>query len=432
MNLKKFGAGLIVQVGVKILAAGLGFFSTRWLITTLSVQDYSTYNLILAYNATLLMGLWFGVPHIIQKYYTNEQDTEKLKNFWTTFAVFRFGTYFVGLAIILLTFRLSQTNELGLIIGLYTAQFILIADFAYRSVCDALGTAWKFSITDFLGKFILVVLLYTLSALSITNNFLVLFILLSIGSYTFALILDSLWHRKYTRFGSFDISILKKNARPITFLSISYVSYALYYTTVPLFIKYFGFGEITVNSYSNAYKFFEIATIVPGLTMPTIASMVKKRIDSENLVLPFHKVFSKEGFIASNIKKLIYIEWWFVTLAIGLCTGLGLFIFGPFAIRLIDPDLLYPEAIPALRLIAIIHIPQSIMYMTTVLNVLYDGERFDMYASIVLAILAITLYVTLIPLYGLYGGIIALISVFTVDFFIKFGIFYFRVLRNNT
>jgi len=288
------------------------------------------------------------------------------------------------------------------------------------------------TIDEFLGTNLSQQLLQISPLRNFDINFLVFFIATSIFAYTLSLLIDAFWNRKHTKFGSFDVNLLRSNTRPIVFLGISYVSYALYFTTLPLFIKFFGWGEEMVSGYANAYKFFEIASIIPGLTMPTIASMVKKRMNNNELFLPMQKILPNFATLSDlGIKYLIYFEWFLISLVIGIGTFIGLFIFGPFALRLVDPNLVYPLAIPALQILALASIPQSIMYLTSTLNILYDGEKFELIASIILATTAMILYSVLIRMYGIYGAVWALTIMYSFDFVIKLY-FLNRNLRNKT
>jgi O-antigen/teichoic acid export membrane protein len=410
---RKFGYGLIAQVGVKLLAVSLGFFTTRWLISQLKVQEYETYNLIITYTNLILTIIYLGIPNLIQKFYTNEKDSAKLADYWATFGVVRLVSFFAALIIIVITYPLSQTRDLLNIVIIFTAQFILLTDLNYRSVCDAKQTTWQFSITDFAGKLLLISFLYSAIWFNLQFGFsnLIYFGLVSILAYSIALFLDFLWQGKHTPFGRVRWSIVKQNAVPIIYLGVSGLIVATFLNTDRLFLKYFGFSPETVNGYSNAYRLLEIATIVPSLITPTLASWIKGALDRQQTlwlgeklkkVLPYHQT-----------KWIISTEWSLYILILGVAITTSLLLLGDFALYLIDPTLKYPEAISSLKILSWTMIPLSLMNLYTHLVILFEGERDELVSMTLSGILQIGLYLWWIPLYGASGAAWSTVATFT-------------------
>jgi O-antigen/teichoic acid export membrane protein len=391
-----------------MVAVALGIFTTRWLVAYLSPDQYAIYNYILSYDSVVLAVITLGIPNIIQKIYTNKTYSKsEIAHFWTTMAVFRLASYFVGLIIILFTYKLSQTDQIGYIIGIYTSQFILIADLSFRSVTDSLGRSWQFSLTDFIGKFILVVLLYLSVYLGINdklNQSLSLFIYCSAFTYVVSLLLDLTLQREHTPFGLFKIDVLKDHSKAIFLLSLSGFITSLYFTTDKLFLGYYtGSNTLQIGSYSTAYKIFEVASIIPGLTMPVYASNVKKQLDN----------------LADISKKVLGIKILKATLVatfVGLCITVGIWIFSSLGLRIID-----------LRVLAIGITFLSPVWLLSNLIVFLNGEKYEFLSTIIAAITGLTLYVIWIPRYELIGAAWATVFTLVVDFMTKSFFAYIKI-----
>ncbi len=425
MNLKKFGAGLIANVSIKLLAVGAGFYTTRWIVSNLSKTQYEQYNLVLAYTAIINSVVGLGIPQLIQKFYTNKHTAEEIAPFWTSFSFLRFSSFFMGLLIILVTYPISQTNNLGLIMGVYTIQFILLFDINYRSICDAKGYAWKFSLTDFGNKLILVSLLIAYPILKPDVSALFYFVAVSGIAYTIGLLTDSFIHRKLTPLGKVDFELLRRNFKPIIYISLAFIILGIYTTTDKLFLKYFGYSADTINGYANAYKLFETAIIVPALTAPTIASIAKNHLDDKKVTKFGSKIQSwfhgksnkaKQQF---GTNRAIIFEWSLFTLFIGLISSVGVWLFGSIAINLIDSSNKYPLAYEILPILGITLIPISLLFFYGNLVIFKDGEKETFIGQILVLILGLLLYVILIPKYGAYGAAIATVLTYTADFLTK-------------
>jgi O-antigen/teichoic acid export membrane protein len=402
---KQFSWGLIWQVVIKFLAIGLGFFTTRWLVEVLNPSDYRDYNLVLAYNAVLLVLIDFGIPQTLQKIYTHNHNSKENSDIWTTITILRIASYFLAVILICFTYPISQTQNLGLILALFTAQFILVADLNYRSICQAVGRTWQFSLTDFLGKIILVLgLILGNIVLYFGLAPLYYFVAVSILAYSISLIIDAIWQRQFTHFGKFNFKSLKENFGGLFYLALSNLAIAFYLTTDKLFLAYFKFPNEAINSYSNAYKLFEIAQVVPGLVMPAISSLVTKQILAEK-VLPKQRkaLFKYAGF----------------GLSLGITLWLGVVIFGSVAVWLIDTQNKYQQTIQVLPILAIslIFICPMLVFKDT--TIFLGKEKYDLITTALTATLAVSLYLILIPNFGIQGAAYATIISYSFDLIIK-------------
>jgi O-antigen/teichoic acid export membrane protein len=430
----------LLQVGIKFLAIACGIFITRWQVNYFSTQDFANYSLILAYNSIVLMAVSWGLPQIIQKVFTNKENIDykevkvgklppnkglaaqadwgfkgdssqigdtvvavtvnhfNLSNFWTTTVVLRFISYLVGLLIIFLTYKLSQTTDLVAIIGIFTAQFILLADLAFRSIADSNNKSWQFSVTDLLGKLILVALIYF--SFNYFQPNIIKFALISILAYSISLLLDAFWQRQNYSWGKFDLNIIKVELGAIGFLTLADIINGLYSKTDLLFLRYFNFDLFQVASYSNAYKLFEIATIIPGLTMPVLASILRKKLNN-------HEITKKD-----------LIKYYGITLGVGVLTTLAVNVFAQIGILLIDPSGKY-DSLTLLRILSLILIVLFPTLLSSDLLNISGLEKKQFWSKLWTAGLALILYIVLIPMFGSVGAATATLIFFTFELVVK-------------
>jgi O-antigen/teichoic acid export membrane protein len=321
-----------------------------------------------------------------------------LSNFWTTTLALRLASYIVGLIIIFFTYRLSQTSDLISIIGIFTAQFILLADLAFRSIADSNNKSWQFSVTDLVGKLILVCLMYV--SVQFFRPSIIGFALISILAYLISLLIDGFWQRKNYSWGKFDLNIIKVELGAIGFLTLADIINGLYSKTDLLFLRYFNFDLFQVASYANAYKLFEIATIIPGLTMPVLASMLRKKLNS------------------GEITKKTLIKYYGITLGVGALTTIAVNIFAQTGIWLIDPTGKY-ESLNLLRILSLILIVLFPTLLSSDLLNVSGLEKKQFWSKFYTAGLALVLYIVLIPMYGGVGAALATLCFFSFELLLK-------------
>ncbi len=399
---------MILQVGIKFLAIICGIFVARWLNNNLTIQENADYAVIVSYNSTLLLLVTLGLPTLTQKFYTNIDDQKMLANYWATSVWIRLASYVVSLIIIVLSHRLVGIKDLYLTLAIFSAQFILLADQAYRSICDSKGKSWQFSTTDLVGKIILVMGLY--GSYLVFKPTLWIFASLSILAYTICIVLDSIWQKKDTTFGKFDVTIIKSELGAIGFLSLSDIINGIYSKTDVLFLKNTLVSNIDLVSYSNGYKLFEIVTIVSGLTMPVLGSKLiqKLKVNPES---------------RSEFPKYYAI----VTLA-GILIGLGTFALSGVAAWVIDPTGRYIQTKGILSLLSIV---VAILFPTLLSSDLLNlsgMERKQFWSKVITGLVAIIGYLILIPKYGIWGAGYATIIFFSVECVVK-GYFVWRYVK---
>lgn len=398
--LKKHNFLLFVAILVKFFAVLFGLLTSRWTNNYLDVNSLKEYNLIIGYTPIILGFITFGIPTLIQKNYTNVSDSEKLKDIWATFFYLRWLSYFFGLLIILITFRLSGSSNIFYILGIYSAQFVLVADLSYRSVCDATNQTWKFSATDVLGKLVLLVLLYLGSYLKLTNEYLIIFIFGSVFAYLISYLVDFFWNLEHTKMGKFSILVLKENLKPMLYLS--FTSLFFFGAVDRQLLDYYGVKAAAINGYSNAFKIFDIAFIIPSMIAPVFASRAKKHLDST----------------ADKSDKAKILKRWLVVSAIaGLATSFSLFIGSRIIFWIIDPKNLYTEY--SLQVIPFYCISLFCYFSTFFhynMNIFYHREKNETFFQILNSLGFLLLYVILIPILGIVGAAVSHASIYMIDF----------------
>jgi O-antigen/teichoic acid export membrane protein len=420
--MKKTLVNLTANVIIKFGALFLSVFTTRWLITNLSDREYASYNLITAYTAIILAIIGFGIPNLIQKFYTTNQNIYKIQDIWTTLQFLRFISYFVGVILVILSYPLARVDNLFLIIGVFTAQFVLTADISFRSICDAKGKSWQFATTDFFSKLSLLILLYV----GTYNNYhsLLYFIYSSICVYLLYYFIDNFWQRHDTVLGSFSVLFLKNNIRPIFYLSASGLLFSLFITTDKLFLAYFGFSDNIINSYSSAYKLYEVIAIVPALIMPVIASGLRRSVDSGK---PFFKI---SNYLAFQNKYVVVIEGIIFSILFGVSLSVISYLLSPIALRVLGASVKYPLSLEIMPILIIGIVAVSANTLLANLVVFLNHEKYELIGGVIMAVITVSGYVITIPNYGAYGAAWVTVVTTFFDLIVLKLYFIFKSLKN--
>jgi O-antigen/teichoic acid export membrane protein len=413
--LKPNGAQLYniaVQIGLRCFILFFGLILNRWLVSNLADEVYREYSLIADSINTLVFALIsFAIPNILQKIYTNlefnSKNKEHLGKVWSTFFFVRIFSYFVGLVFLVLITQFIKVDSLPLAISIYSIQFLLIIDLSYRAICYAINNAWKFFLTDLVGKFLLVVALYSLplvfTDLVIGIEF---FIFLSGTSYLFSLIVDVIWQRKYTPFvWELDWSILKLESRAIFLLVATSVVGFFYLTSFQTVFGLFDFETVDVNGFTNAYNrvFLTIST-VPAIIMPSIATKVTRLINSKN-----------------HQKVKNYLQY---TILFGILLFLGSLLLGNVILSLIDPEGRYPAAFSLFSILSLAMIIYPMVFLLSDVFIFLHKEKYQLFTASSLAVMGIIFQLVLISQFGVYGAAWALVLTMFSDLVIKLLLLY--------
>jgi O-antigen/teichoic acid export membrane protein len=178
-----------------------------------------------------------------------------------------------------------------------------------------------------------------------------------------------------------------------------------------LFLKSFGTDSALINGYSEAYKLLEIAFVVPGLTMPAVASLWKKTV-------------KKEGLQLGKLGQLVG-----VTVGLGTLSCLGLVILGPLALQLIQKNV-YESAYQVLPILALSLIFFFLIIFFKNVLIFFNRERVELMISGVTGVTAVGLYIVLIGKYGVVGAAWSSVLVFAIGAITSSG-FVWRTIRQE-
>lgn len=464
---------ILVQLFIKLLAVFLGIFTNRWLNTYLPEGDYADYNFITSLNAVVLGIFGFGIPTLLQKEYTNlgkdldfvafkdisstnikdgryikhRKAVDYLKKIWVNYNFIRLLTFFAGILASLVIGYFQGLNLYYLVL-IFSAQFILLWDLNYRGITDATGRSWMFSLTDLISKLVVVVLLYFLifTNLFADKSLLSVFGWILCIAYLSGFMADTFFQRKYVSHNWRLIEL--KNTFSHIFkiwpMILSGVFLSMYANTDRVILPYF-ISDNLYNGYTNVYRLFEIATIVPTLVGPILSSRIKKEMDHEisenqkqaqkdttshpksdhsNIIINFIQKTS----LIKNLNSLgtlnIVQKYSLLIIFVGISTSLFFAILAPHALFLIDSENRYmTDTLPS-----IISLSPSlifILFSNTVgnLTIFFGKEKYEFYTHVVNFFAAMVSYFVFIPLFGVIGAAVATTIFYTVDLCTKIYFF---------
>ncbi len=490
-----FKLNFVFQIGLKFIAIALGLWIYRWQNNYISVDGLADLTKISAYTGIILGIINLGIPPTIQKFYTNnlanfQEKKLNFAHFWQAFLVLRLVSYLVGTLVILVSFRLSNTENLLSILGIWTAQFILILDLNFRSVCDTSGRSWQFSLTDFLGKFVLVCGLFlTTSGLGVyffgqnlPNNAVNWFIIFSILAYSVALGVDFWLQRDLTFFGKgkgfkaiileilfgilgvFKIQnwqiwfkIWQSHYKEIFFLGGASLVAGLFLRTDILFLGFTKVDNVSLNGYNNSYRLFEIASVIPTLIAPVLASQFIQKInqnkttitqdfsqnsdnspnltgnnptDNQNQPNPLDN-FSNSSKTSKNIpnnstKNFQILQQFLLQMTLlGIICMILLFSLSPLGLWLIDPrKRFWTESLSVILPLSLILIFNGLSTFISFVTVFLGNSHFELILSLANLCVATLLYFLLIPNFGIMGAATATLGIYIFDLIFRFFLFW--------
>ena len=401
-----------IQMVSKVIFLGLGLVLNRWLIQYLSTEEYATYSVV---NDSLVplafVFLGFSIPSLVQKYYTNnpiEHHRELLGKVWTTFLVFRLATYLFGVGGLTVLNTVFNFADLGILLLLYTAQFIVVLDWNYRSVCDATGRAWQFMLGDVMAKLIIVSLAYGFVWMNVAVN-LFQFGLILIGGYLLSLLLDAWWQRLYTPWNRFDFSIIRDNAKSIGILSASNIITYFYLFSFQVNLTIMNASEQEIGTFSNAYnRLFLTFVSVPAVVMPTIATRLTHALQNRD----FDRA-RRIGWGVAAFSVAYFIAYYFGVMVI---------------LNILDPEQSYPMTAELVRVLAWGVLLYPTIHLLGPVFIFFHKEKYELMVSMILAVIGMGIQYVTVPLWGIPGLIIGVVGITALDFFLK-GILFGKILR---
>lgn len=405
---------LAFSVIIKFGAILIAILINRWQNNYLKPEELKDFNLSLAYLAIILGIIDFGIPKIIFKYFTNHKKVDKLGNFWLTMLVLRGFTFFVGIIIIIISYKLSGITNLALVLSIFLAQFILLADQSFRSVVDSRDKSIKFSATDFFSKFLLTIILYLGIRYFSFNSNLWFFVFIAIVIYFITYVSDYILNKKDIPAGKFDFQILKKNAKSLFYLALPGLIYVN--TLDRIFLEMVGTDKFVFNGYSNAIKIYEVAYILPALVVPVLASRLKNKVKELN-----------QKQIQANFRKYL-----FYLLSLGIFYAGSIYIFSPLVFTILDPQKLYIKySLQVIGILALAIIPIFISFFIYNWNIFNHREKQESYYYYLYVIILASLFWFFTNYWGFIGSATAVLTINYLDLLIRTTIFRVKILESK-
>ena len=312
-----------LSVSLRLLAIAFVFFPQRWLNENLSSEVFAQVNVSLSVIGVVMGILTLGVPQLLHRVYTHMAHTPERDMIWSSLAGLRVVSFVPGLVLVALA-SLFGWADLEVLILLYVPAFLFLTDVAFRSIVDSDNRSWQYSFTDLCSKAVLNLGLFwaavQVPVVSQWPDFYKYAFALFLSAVT-AVGLDLLLQRKHYRFVRPSVAYLRRVRPTIVYLGMTGFLVGAFLTTDKIFLESYGAGDNAINGYSNAYKLFEVAVVVPGITMPVLASTVIKRIRGS----------------AAGEQRVTLRRYLMTTLGVGFGVALGFAALGPWVLSLIDP-----------------------------------------------------------------------------------------------
>jgi O-antigen/teichoic acid export membrane protein len=439
----RFLALLFIQTIIKIFATFVGLYSTWWLINQSTVAEYADFSVIISFITLIQTIIIFGVPRFLQKTFTNSEDINLRGEVWSTLAMLRGISYLVGIIGIIGFLQFSSIEDFPLTLLLFTSQFVILADEAFRAICDANGQTWKYSLTDLLEKILTVTGLMAYPLLQGADSSMLTifpglysngeinpvwyFGLVTLVSRIVMVSCDYIWQKKYIVWKKPSLSIIKNNRKALVYLTITSVFMAIA-RSGQIVLDLFQVSDSELGLFYNANRIYTVGLIIPGMTIPMIASLVRKKL-----------LVGKIHFLARLLKSnkfstvsLILIEWLVYTLLAGVLLSVFLSLASPLAIILIDSDNKYPFTETLVS--TIILFSSLIFYVPNVfishIMSLSHYESYHFAATVASGIIGLASTFLMIYYFGTFGAAWAILITSMFDFIIR-SILIRKILKNG-
>jgi O-antigen/teichoic acid export membrane protein len=408
-------ATLLLQTVIKIAASSLGLISQRWLVSETSKQDFADYSTALAYVLIILLIIDFGISRLILKVYTNSRDEFYRASFWSTTQLLRGISFFVGLGLIACTIHVINIQDTFLVYSLYAIQFIILWDQNFRALCDAKGQTWKFITTDFLSKIIFIGLLFAYPLFSLPFSALWYLIIAYAGTIVLAWLIDAVWYKQWYSWSWPDWSLFKPYWRAIAYITLASLgTSSLHYGRI-LFVRLFDFSIETQGALANADKILILAMIIPNMTIPMLASRAKQKTHTQTTT-------SLGLWLGNHAQKIdvVLLEWLIYMLGFGIVMSAGMYLVGPSIVHIIDTGNKFPLAVEFLQTFSLVMMVFPMLkFMSDYLFLQKNGEKIELYNTIISSSIGFGLYFVGIIQYGIWGFIYAVVGYHLIDVIIK-------------
>lgn len=313
-----------LSVALRMAAIAFVFFPQRWMNLHLAGDVLKEVNVSLSVIGVILGILGLGIPQLLHRVYTHMEHTPERDVAWSSLAFVRLLSFFPGLVLVWLAAQFDLAS-LEILTFLYIPAFLSLSDVAFRSIVDSDNRSWQYSFSDLISKIVLNIVLFwavvQIPFVAGWPNFYKYALAMTLSALS-AVGLDLWLQRKYYRFVRPSRGYLRNARKTIFYLGLTGFLVGAFLTTDKIFLDRYKAGSVIINGYANAYKLFEVALVVPGITMPVLASSAIKRIQNATVEQK-----------AASVRK--YLQ---TTLGVGLVVALGFALCGPFVLQLVDPE----------------------------------------------------------------------------------------------
>ena len=410
------------QIILRFATLFFGLLISRVLISNLPTEVYVKYSLFTdSINNLVLLIISLSIPQIIQKYFTNytlESEIMKSGKLWTTMWAVRMGSYFFGLVVaclIFFTVQITNSNfpfnlaNISTLVGLYTVQYLLVVDNSFRGIYDATGRGWIFNFTDAISKGCLAILLFSLSLVVKSDDFINTFIAVGLLAYTLSNLMDYYFNRHYIRWGKIDWNIIFENRSLIFNVSLSSIFIYFYTFSFQYIFTLNSIDSYQIANFSNAYNRVFISLLsVLSFVFSQYSTKLKVAYDQKNTVA------------IASIWRLVIIF------------SIGYFLFAQLAGRLVlyflDSKNLYPDSVGLFQILCFGLLFYPVNIMLTNFFIFVNKDKYEFVNSLVLAILGSIAIFTMSKFYGVAGAAIALVGLAFVEFLIRLYL-YFKIKK---
>lgn len=385
-KLIKLGFG----VGIKLFSMVVGLYTMRWLNTNLTPQELKSFFLSLFFTGTILGLAHLGIVNLVSKFIiTRVQDPERFNQMWSNSFYIQTTLSLLG---ILLIYIVSLTNPVlpfNILVLVYLAQLFLALDGAFKVVADFNNQTYKFTATELLSKFCILVLLLIMSRYYLGADNLLIYSMIILVCAAGQLVLDLIVQNKYLKWVRPNLKALIPYKMDILqFFGINLLL-LLASNSDRWFLSYFKFSDYVINGYVNIYNLYVITTTVEAFILP---------------VLYFNLINGKD--LTSPVKDIVTnSKWLYLFILESICASVGFKILSYVLMPIIDKNSLYLKySYEIVDILCVLILLNSTSYLITQLFILKDKVKYESISIVIFTLSTLVSYFLLIPSFGHIGA----------------------------
>jgi O-antigen/teichoic acid export membrane protein len=387
-----------IQVIVKIFALSLGIFTTRWTNIEFNTNDRAALEIVFSISAIILAMTSLGFPNLLYKTYINKD--KNLSDYWATINSLKIIFYFISIPVVVILGTIFKVTDFYLLIGVFTAQYILATDLHFKSVSDTNGRALYYSVSDLIGKIISILALYI--GIVIVPHAVTVYIWAFIIANVITITFDAYFQKDFTNWGKLRLDYIKSDLKDIFIFFLSNIIMTSYLKTIPLFLM--NYDANTIASYGNSQKIFDLWCVFPAIIIPVLVSKMAAKIAID----PSNKL--RRSMIINKYALLVG----------GFACGLfAISIFtAPLVINIIGSNkFTYTGEIFNIQAVSLLVFP--FLYFFGNYFLVINKIKYELFIAVCVAIISLLLITSLGRLYGYKGFILGLTSAYFTEFILK-------------